>query len=52
MAGEHDLRDVDFEHVEAAVRAIERGGSGSFHMKSGVRLEIDRGTIARVVADS
>jgi len=52
LAGERDLRDVDFEHVEAAVRALERGASGSFHMKAGVRLEIERGAIARVVADS
>jgi tRNA(Ile)-lysidine synthase TilS/MesJ len=51
LAGESDLRDVDFEHVEAAVRAMEQGGSGSFHMKPGVRLEIERGEIARVVAD-
>jgi tRNA(Ile)-lysidine synthetase-like protein len=52
LAVEHDLRDVDFEHVEAAVRAIERGVSGSFHMKTGVRLEIEAGAIARVVVDS
>ena len=46
MLGEEDeLRDVDFEHVEAAVRALERGGSGRFHMKAGVELEIDRGTV-------
>jgi tRNA(Ile)-lysidine synthase len=51
LAGENDLRDVDFEHVEAAVRALERGASGSFHLKAGVRLEIERGAIARVVAD-
>jgi tRNA(Ile)-lysidine synthase len=44
-----DLRDVDFEHVEAAVRAIERGGSGRFFMKPGVELRIERGTIAEVV---
>jgi tRNA(Ile)-lysidine synthase len=52
LACENDLRDVDFEHVEAAVRALEQGASGSFHMKAGVRLEIERGAIARVVADS
>jgi tRNA(Ile)-lysidine synthase len=52
LAGDGDLRDVDFEHVEAAVRALERGGSGSFHMKPGVRLEIERGAIARVSTDS
>jgi tRNA(Ile)-lysidine synthase len=45
LAAQEDLRDVDFAHVEAAVRAIERGGSGRFHMKSGVELRIDRGMI-------
>ncbi|HTC29626.1 MAG TPA: tRNA lysidine(34) synthetase TilS [Candidatus Acidoferrum sp.] len=45
LAAQEDLRDVDFAHVEAAVRAIERGGSGRFHMKSGVELRIDRGVI-------
>jgi len=52
LAVERDLRDVDFEHVEAAVRALEAGGSGSFHMKPGVRIEIERGAIARVVDDT
>lgn len=42
------LRDVDFTHVEAVVRALERGGSGRFHMKPGVEIEIDRGSIAVV----
>lgn len=51
VEAECGLDDVDFEHVEAAVRALEQGGSGSFHMKPGVRLEIERGAIARVVAD-
>ena len=39
------LRDVDFEHVEAAVRALESGGSGRFHMNSEVELSIERGEI-------
>jgi hypothetical protein len=43
---EEALRDVDFEHVEAAVRALERGGSGRFHMKTGLELEITDGAIA------
>jgi tRNA(Ile)-lysidine synthase len=42
------LSDVDFQHVEAAVRALERGSSGSFHMKAGLRLEIRHGTIAGI----
>ena len=48
LAREDSLRDVDFQHVEAAVRALEAGTSGSFHMKAGVRLEIVRGTIAGI----
>jgi tRNA(Ile)-lysidine synthase len=45
---EDSLRDVDFEHVEAAVRAIEEGTSGRFHMKAGVELQITRGSIEAV----
>ncbi|MEO6836633.1 MAG: tRNA lysidine(34) synthetase TilS [Candidatus Tumulicola sp.] len=48
LAREEELRDVDFVHIEAAVRALETGGSGSFHMKAGVRLEIRRGGIAGI----
>ncbi len=45
LAAEDGLRDVDFSHVEAAVRALERGGTGIFHMKPGIALRIERGTI-------
>jgi tRNA(Ile)-lysidine synthase len=45
LAGREELRDIEFSHVEAAVRALESGGSGSFWMKPGVRLEILRGGI-------
>ena len=48
LAAEDALRDVDFGHVEAAVRALECGSSGSFYMKDGVRLEIERGLIAGI----
>ncbi len=48
LAREDTLRDVDFAHVEAAVRALESGTSGSFYMKAGIRLEIDRGVIAGI----
>lgn len=48
LSGQQELRDVDFAHVEAAVRAIERGGTGRFHMKAGVCLEVDRGVIAGI----
>jgi len=49
LAREDELRDVDFLHVEEAVRALERGASGSFHMKAGVRLEILHGGIAGII---
>ncbi|HVA33598.1 MAG TPA: tRNA lysidine(34) synthetase TilS [Candidatus Baltobacteraceae bacterium] len=48
LDGDRGLRDVDFEHVEAAVRALESGGSGRFHMKAGVCLEVDRGAISGI----
>jgi tRNA(Ile)-lysidine synthase len=43
-----ELFDVDFAHVEAAVRAIERGRSGRFHMKAGIELRVERGAIAAI----
>lgn len=45
LADQEALRDVDFTHIEAAVRTLERGGSGRFHMKAGLELIIDHGTI-------
>ena len=45
LAEQDGLQDVDFVHVEAVVRAIERGGSGRFHMKKGVELQIEHGVI-------
>lgn len=39
------LLGVDFEHVEAAVRALERGGSGRFAMAPGVELTIENGEL-------
>lgn len=45
LAAQEALQDVDFTHVEAVVRAIERGGSGRFHMKKGVELLVEHGTI-------
>ena len=42
------LRDVDFAHVEAVVRALERGTSGCFHVRTGVNVIIERGEIARI----
>jgi tRNA(Ile)-lysidine synthase len=37
------LADVDFEHVEAAVRALENGRTGRFHMRTGLTLRIEAG---------
>jgi tRNA(Ile)-lysidine synthase len=45
LEAQEGLRDVDFTHVEAVVRAIERGGSGRFHMKKDVELLVERGSI-------
>ncbi len=42
---EQALRDVDFEHVEAAVRALRLGRSGRFVMAPGVELKIERGAL-------
>lgn len=39
------LHSVDFEHVEAAVRALERGNSGTFSMGSGIALTIENGLL-------
>lgn len=39
------LRGVDFEHIEAAVRALERGGNGRFAMSPGVELTIENGEL-------
>jgi tRNA(Ile)-lysidine synthase len=40
------LVDVDFEHVESAVRALERGRSGEFHMRPKVALRIRQGSLS------
>jgi len=45
LAEQDGLQDVDFQHVEAVVRTIERGGSGRFHMKKGVEVRVDHGVI-------
>jgi hypothetical protein len=42
------LTDVAFEHVEAAVRALERKASGRFYLKPGVELEVRDGVISAV----
>jgi tRNA(Ile)-lysidine synthase len=43
---EHEaLGGVDFEHIEAAVRALQQGGSGRFFMAPGVEIEIAGGAV-------
>jgi tRNA(Ile)-lysidine synthase len=43
---EHEaLGGVDFEHVEAAVRALQEGASGRFFMAPGVELEVSGGEL-------
>jgi hypothetical protein len=48
LRGDPGLRDVEFVHVEEAVRALERGGTGRFFMKEGVALTIERGRIINI----
>jgi tRNA(Ile)-lysidine synthase len=43
---EHEaLGGVDFEHVEAAVRALQQGASGRFFMAPGVEIEVAGGAL-------
>ncbi|MBV8372588.1 MAG: tRNA lysidine(34) synthetase TilS [Candidatus Eremiobacteraeota bacterium] len=48
LAQQAELCDIAFAHVEQAVRALESGGSGTFWMKPGVRLEILHGDITGI----
>ncbi|MBV9234045.1 MAG: hypothetical protein JO030_08390, partial [Candidatus Eremiobacteraeota bacterium] len=48
LAADENLRDIDFTHIEAAVRALEEGRTGTFHMKPGVALRIKRGAICGI----
>jgi tRNA(Ile)-lysidine synthase TilS/MesJ len=51
LAKEDDLRDIDFLHVESAVRALESGRTGLFQMKPGIALRIERGSIAGITRE-
>jgi tRNA(Ile)-lysidine synthase len=51
LGKEDELRDIDFLHVEAAVRALEDGRTGTFLMKPGVALRIERGAIAGITKE-
>jgi tRNA(Ile)-lysidine synthase len=45
LAEHQALRGVDFAHIEAAVRTLERGGNGRFAMGPGVELTIENGAL-------
>ncbi|MGA8384149.1 MAG: tRNA lysidine(34) synthetase TilS [Candidatus Cybelea sp.] len=49
FAADDDLRDLDFAHVEAAVRALESGRTGTYFMKPGVGLRVEGGSIAGII---
>jgi tRNA(Ile)-lysidine synthase len=48
---EDDLREIDFQHVEEAVRALEDGRPGVFYMKPGIALRIESGAIAGITKE-
>jgi tRNA(Ile)-lysidine synthase len=50
FADDDDLHDVDFAHVEAAVRALEGGRSGTYVMKPGISLRIERGSLRGIIS--
>ncbi len=51
LGREDALRDIDFLHVEAAVRALESGRTGTFHMKPGLALRIERGVVTNITRE-
>lgn len=51
LAEDSSLQDLDFEHVEAAVRALESGRSGTFAMKPGAFLRIERGSMKGITVE-
>jgi tRNA(Ile)-lysidine synthase len=51
FAAEDELRDLDFAHVEAAVRALEDGRTGTYFMKPGISLRIERGAMRGIITE-
>ncbi|HEX4013382.1 MAG TPA: tRNA lysidine(34) synthetase TilS [Candidatus Cybelea sp.] len=51
FAGDDELRDIDFAHVEAAVRAIESRRTGTYLMKPGIHLRIERGLMKGIITE-
>jgi tRNA(Ile)-lysidine synthase len=48
LESEGELLEIDFVHVEEVVRAIEDGRTGTFHMKPGLALRIERGAVTGI----
>lgn len=46
-----DLTEIDFLHVEEAVRALETGRSGTYYMKPGLSLRIERGAVTGITRE-
>lgn len=51
LAADEQLRDLDFAHVEAAVRALENGRSGTYFMKPGISLRIEGGAMQGIITE-
>jgi tRNA(Ile)-lysidine synthase TilS/MesJ len=51
LGNDDALRDLDFAHVEAAVRALENGRSGTFFMKPGIGLRIESGAMRGIITE-
>ena len=51
LAAQDDLREIDFQHVEAAVRALEARRTGTYQMKPGVALRIEAGAILSITRE-
>lgn len=51
LSSDGELSDIDFLHVEEVVRALERGGTGTFHMKPGLALRIEGGAVAGITRE-
>jgi len=45
LKAEEALADVDFEHIEAVVRTLARGGTGRFIMNDRIELAIENGNL-------
>ena len=51
LGEEDELHDIDFLHVEEVVRALERGRTGTFHMKPGLTLRIESGAVTGITRE-